>query len=96
MNNNSKKLFTFITDWNGCTFISQFQQRTIVQAIDSWATSLDLEALGSSESERKTFKEKVKEQIAVEIQDHTNIWCISPFLEDELAITHIVLTVIPN
>ena len=86
------KTYTFIAEWNGGTFVDQISEHSIRAAMVMWVNNLDLTGLGSSDSERCNLVDNITHQEPILLYGMKNVWCVSPMLENEPLLTHIILT----
>lgn len=87
-------LYTFIMDYEGGTYISQFTGKTVKDACVKWANNLAVSEIESfNETNKLEFIKEIKAEIPNQIDRLVNVWCISLLTEDDkLAIVDIVQT----
>jgi predicted GNAT superfamily acetyltransferase len=87
-------LYTFIMDYEGGTYVSQFQGESVKDACIEWSNNLDVSEIESfSEANKSEFIKEMKDEIPTPIDRLINVWCISLLTEDDkLAIVDIVQT----
>ncbi|KPM77842.1 MULTISPECIES: hypothetical protein [unclassified Pseudoalteromonas] len=88
-----KKLYTFLMDWNGGTFISQSRGDNIQEATKGWLNQLSIEEIKTSERSLSLFKSSLQDDLQpIAIEGNTSVWCLSEFISGELAIINIIAT----
>ena len=88
------RTYTFVLDYRGGTYIEQVRARDPDSAALEWARRLDLAAIGVSEGWRDRLVSEVVEETAVPIIGVESTWCISPYIEQTMAIVHLVETAV--
>lgn len=89
----SKSLFTFLMDWDGGTYISQSYGTDVAKATVNWVKQLDSNVIITSQKNLECFTKSILEELSlIPIKDNISVWCISEFLDDKLAIVHVVET----
>ncbi len=87
------KKFTFLVEFRGGTYISQYKAINLTEALFLWANNVDVPVFTNKIQER--IKEKIKEEdffpIAVKTVD--NVWCTSYVIFRSLLLLNIVETV---
>ena len=88
------RLFTFVLDYRGGTYVSQATCRTIGEIVSVLDGAIDWKALPNdvSESAKQRFLEEVAEIPPSPIDGLRNVWCISARLGKSMAILHVVET----
>lgn len=88
-------LYTFIMDYNGGTYISQFENSgSLSNACLGWAKKLKTsDILGFGEKSRKILLEQLKNEEIIPISDLQNCWCLSSLIRNNLALITIIETV---
>lgn len=86
------KTYTFVLDWEGGAYLSQFTSATLDQAIRSWAASIDMTVIGASTESKEKFLASIEYENPVKITGLTSVWCISPSIDGRIGFLHIVRT----
>lgn len=87
-----KILYTFIMDWSGGTYVSQFSGNDIKSTITAWADSIDTNLLDIQAVDKADFIADVKNENAVALYGITKAWAISPNIKGKMATVTIVET----
>ncbi len=86
------KLFTFIADYKGGTYISQYTAKTLDEALNSWINNVDF----FSEKQLKSFKKNIKygdKDYPTKLDNLNNVWCTSYIVLGTLLLLNIIETV---
>ena len=87
------RLYTFILDFRGGTYISQFKGINVETAMLNWAYELDTKPIAHLRKKHmKKIRKNLGEDILVEITGTKNVWCHSFLLGKHLALLNIVGT----
>ncbi len=89
------KLFTFIAEYKGGTYISQYAAEALDEALHLWINNVDF----LTEKQLKSFKREISDgdiDSAVELKDLDNIWCVCYTVLGGLLLLNIVDTVQKN
>ena len=87
-----KKTYTFIMDWNGGTYVSQFSGSDIDTLKLIWAESIACEMLKIQQDDKNNFILDVKSDTVVPLDGMVNVWTISPNIKGKMATVNIVET----
>ena len=90
--NENLRLFTFVLDWDGGTFVSQNMASSVDESMQKWAGQLDPEQLGTSSEHMCDFLDSVSEETAVPVESLHNVFCFCPTIADRQAVVHIVVS----
>ncbi|WP_331345886.1 hypothetical protein [Cellvibrio sp. UBA7661] len=91
-----KELFTFLVDFDGGTFISQYQEESLQAATLSWAEKLDSQVFPDiTEKAWSDLIAQVNEpdNQPVAVSGLKNVWCSSYLVGSTVLIVHIVSTI---
>jgi hypothetical protein len=87
------KTYTFITDWDGGTYLSQTMAIDLNSALDNWINLLiQRNDLNLSLNLIDSFIVKLRDSELVSIEGLFSVWCTSILLDEKIAIIHVVLT----
>jgi hypothetical protein len=76
------RLFTFVAEYKGGTYVSQVKAANLKVALKVWARELDPKAIsGFGQVIHKRVIEECKEEIPVALNEVTNVWffCVRGF-----------------
>lgn len=85
-------LYTFVFDFRGGTYLSQFQAADPVDAKRRWAIQLQTSGIDGLE---KFAAQKLVEEIEhdmVPVTGLTDVWCFTVLFDDHLGVIHVVST----
>ena len=87
-----RKLFTFILEWMGGTYIEQVSATNVKEATLGWANNLDFSLIDVLEKYKPEFISDVRNEdiVAIDLLEH--IWCITPSINGTLALVNIIET----
>lgn len=88
----SDKLYTFLLEYDGGTFVSQVWASSIEIAKLKWCGNLSFEAIEAPISQRESFLKSVADEVAVPVSGLGHVWCLAPSLGNKMALVHIVET----
>lgn len=89
----SNELYTFILDWNDGTYISQLKATSINHSIEKWSANIDTYGIDlPNDFNKDAFLNSVENESIVSVSNTRSVWCITPDINDEIAIVHIVQT----
>ncbi len=89
----SDKFFTFLLDFEGGTYISQFHSESLRKACEKWALGLNTSTIALiDESAKSEIRSNLDTEEAIGIEGLTNVWCLTFLIKKELALLHVVLT----
>ncbi|MVT09140.1 hypothetical protein [Chitinophaga tropicalis] len=74
------ELYTFLMEFRGGTYISQFNAGKLQEAVLLWTEHLEIKEIKYlSEKGKAEIKEKIKSKEPIKIRDRKNIWffCMS-------------------
>jgi len=92
----TQKLYTFIMEFNGGTFISQVTAPDHTSAIESWATSLNPDEIkGFLASMKSEILRDMCEESPTLLNGLTNVWCIFFITKLGSCLIHYVETAFP-
>lgn len=71
------KLYTFMMEFNGGTYISQVSASDPCSALEVWARALDPEAIeGLCDSVKAELVQGVSDETPTPIEGLQNVWCV--------------------
>lgn len=88
-------LFTYLFEFSGGTYISQFRAKTIEESALMWVNKLKEEQEGIPNLGNKTIAQiqsQIKEEQPTPLQNSVNIWCYSFNLPKGFGLLNIVKT----
>ena len=87
-------LYTFILDYNGGTYVSQIEGRSLKIVILKWVRQLDLDTIRVKNDNKECIETSIKDNIEepVLLDGMRNVWCIALRLDRKLAIVNMVKT----
>lgn len=87
------KTYTFLTDWDGGTYLCQIRAMDLDSAVGDWIDLL-IKRNDFNLSLRliNYFVVKLKDSEFVTIEGLSSVWCTSILLDEKIAIIHVVLT----
>lgn len=88
-------LYTFVMDYLGGTYVSQFEAENIDSAIHKWAHSLDtdnIDGLGPVGKKRLINEVALTDETPTHLNGLKNVWCICGRTSKGMALINIVLT----
>ena len=86
-------LFTFVLDFDGGTYISQFRGHDRSEACEKWVEGMDISAIRSvAKITRSELRREVDIREAVGIEGMTNVWCLSFVVKKKLGLLNVVQT----
>lgn len=87
------RLYTFLFDFNGGTYISQVEAAHPAEAKRRWALHLKSEGIeGVREFLYQGFVDDVESKSIVAVTDQINVWGFSVLLRNKLGLIHVVET----
>jgi len=89
------KLFTFIAEYKGGTYISQYTAKTLDEALHLWINNVDF----FTKKQLKSFKREFSDgdiDSAVELKGLDNTWCVCYTVLGDLLLLNIVETMQKN
>lgn len=87
------KTYTFLTDWDGGTYLCQIKAIDLDYAVEDWIDLLiKRNDLNLSLSSINSFVVKLRDSEFVPIEGLLSVWCTSILLDEKIAIIHAVLT----
>ena len=89
------KLFTFIADYKGGTYISQFMEETLENALLLWTININFLTNKDLESFKKELDYGDVDP-PIGLQGLINTWCTCFTVSNKLLLLNIVETVLPN
>ena len=84
------KLFTFILDYEGGTYISQIRENQLDKAFEKWLGSIDFSEI---DIENSGLLINDVDTNLTPLDGITNVWCTNFFVGEEFALVNIVETV---
>ncbi len=88
----NQTLYTFVMDWNGGTYVSQFSGNDVSSTITTWADSIDTNMLDIQPEDKANFVADAKSENAVALDGVSKTWAISPNIKGKMATVNIVET----
>jgi len=89
-----KNLYTLFIDYDGATFIAQAKSKSLAKApskcIEKWNTE-DISSI-FSDTDKLEILAQLENEMFVEINGLSNIWCGSVLLNNKLMLLNLVLT----
>lgn len=87
------ELYTFILEYRGGTYISQFEATTPEKALERWIEEHDNSVIWKlKDKHTKQIREWCEESGPVEIRDNTNVWCFIFYIKDHRGLLNFVKT----
>jgi hypothetical protein len=87
------KLFTFVVDYQGGTYIAQDRGIDVIAAAQGWSRALErLGDIQLTSEDRRLLEKDLVSDGASPISDTDNVWCLTSGLRDQLVMVHAVLT----
>lgn len=86
------KLFTFIADYKGGTYISQYMAKTLEEALNLWINNVDF----FTEKQLRSFNKYINDgniDTPIKLEDLNNVWRICYGVLGALLILNVVETV---
>ncbi|WP_291594582.1 hypothetical protein [Bacteroides sp.] len=86
------KLYTFIADYKGGTYISQYMAKTLEEALSLWIINVDF----FNEKQLKSFKKNIEYgniEYPAKLDGLTNAWCTCYVVLGALLLLNIIETV---
>ena len=71
----SDKLYTFLLEYDGGTFVSQVRALSVEMAKRTWCANLSFEVIAAPISQRETFLQSVADEVAVPVSGLDHVWC---------------------
>lgn len=91
--NLKSKLFTFVLDFRGGTYLSQVWATSLNQACRKWVQQLDTKDIyGLDPKSIPRLMEQMLEEFPVTVNGVQNVWCMSALIRGQLALIHIIQT----
>jgi len=91
--NIKNQLYTFILDFKGGTYISQFRGSSPEEALQNWIARVEIEPIqGLKEKHRVKLQESFDEDGFVPIDTVANVWCYSFLLKRNSGLLNFVCT----
>lgn len=69
------KRYTFIAEYRGGTYISQYVAQTLKDALYMWAEKLDTEIFSTSKRNRILLEVNDPDQIPIPLKGLEKVWC---------------------
>ena len=86
-------LYTFVLEFRGGTYISQFEGATAQDAAKFWATKLKTKEIAYfRKKHRKLLLARLRENSPVELDSVKNVWCETFLIGKHLALLNIIQT----
>ena len=86
-------LFTFVLDFAGGTYLSQYRGESLREACEKWVQGMDTSAVASMDkASRLDLASEVDIAEAVRIEGLTNVWCLSFLPGKTLGLVHVIRT----
>lgn len=93
MTQRKAKLFTFVLDYRGGTYISQIESDSVSLSLRKWLDVVDLdEVWGLTNRGRSRFREALLSHDLAAVDRVSNVWCASGRVRGALATVHVVQT----
>ena len=86
------KLFTFIADYKGGTYISQYMAKTLEEALNLWINNVDF----FNEKQLKSLKKNIEygdTEFPTKLGGLSNVWCTCYIVLGTLLLLNIIETV---
>ena len=91
--NLKSKLFTFVLDFRGGTYLSQVQAASVNPACLQWVQELDIKSIyGLGPKSHSWLMEQMPEKLPVSMNGLQNVWCVAVLIRGHLALIHIIQT----
>lgn len=85
-----EKLYTFVADYAGGTYLYQCKAKKLAIARIEWANNLSFTKLNIRE--KKKLFDGLSDASIVPIDDLSNVWCFCICIKKDLAIVHCIQT----
>lgn len=85
--------FTFIAEFRGGTYISQYKCNTLNEAVTQWSKGLSLEYFSKNIKKRIIEKTKEEEYRPLLLDSIDNTWCVSYYIYRSFLLLNIVETI---
>ena len=69
------KKYTFIAEYKGGTYISQYTTQTIMDALHLWVDKLDVKIFSKNKRDKILSEINDPEQIPVQLKEIEKVWC---------------------
>ena len=87
------QLYTFILEYRGGTYISQFEGETVEAATHAWACELDTAPIAHFHKKHlRIAREQLDEDGLVEVDSVKNVWCRTFSIQKHLGLLNIIQT----
>ncbi|MCL2761570.1 MAG: hypothetical protein FWD70_08000 [Desulfuromonadales bacterium] len=91
-----KKLYTFVVDYQGGTYISQIENESDspYNIFKDWVKTCDFLEIISKRINRNKLIDKIEkfEKVPLPLDNLNNVWCITLILLNKLALINIIKT----
>jgi hypothetical protein len=89
----NNKLYTFLLEYKGGTYISQIEADSNKSALMKWSESLNVSEIeGIGEKMKEQIKNAAKLETPSLLQGMNNVWCATFLLAGNLALVNFVKT----
>jgi hypothetical protein len=88
------KLYTFILEYAGGTYISQERAQSVESATAAWARGVSFESIGAHLSQRIAFLQNITDEtyVPVPVSGNPGVWCTCIGIGENMALVNIVKT----
>jgi len=86
------RLYTFILEFHGGTYISQTNATNLTGAINAWIAVHSEDDLATRKLSRSKLHLMVEENIPIALDGATGVWCITETIDGHFALLNIVDT----
>lgn len=86
-------LYTFVFEFRGGTYLSQWEAANPIDAKRRWAMQLQTSGIAGMEKfEGQEFVEEVETENLTPITGLTDVWCFTVLFADQFGIVHVIKT----
>jgi hypothetical protein len=86
-------LFTFILEFRGGTYISQYKGRTLKDACKKWVVNVEPDTVfGLGIKGKQSLANQIADSLPVPISGAHNVWCATASIHGKLCFVNIVRT----